>query len=343
MSSSRTQISYLSPALSTAPPAPLKGKLKRQPKDTGGNVLPTYTTGYGAAAARMTNGERDKSFGGTRLLAAAKERREERKLEGHRGGKSRINTGVVDEDGVAHDSEYVQFRTATPVHMHAQRHQSAFPDDDGSASSSSSDGSDSDGSGFPSTPYTYQSTHRTGTSSHHHYSTQLGTTGSAIPSYLNPTPHRSSMEYGSSLTVPRAPSPRRASADYERAERKPSSSSRRPQPQFTTSSYQPPAPAFNPRAAGGFAPEPTLRLPTMAPPSSTDSNSLSDSVAKLAISGEGTTGYNKLESIRAPKMDGSALAAGTHGLKRSWDGFKLETKFGLRSATKKVERKLRAI
>lgn len=276
----------------------------------------------------------------------------------------------------------VQFRTATPVHMHAQRNQTAYPNDDDSASSSSSSSS-SDDSAFPSSPYTYQSTHRTTTSSR--YAAPLGTTASAIPGYLQSKPHRSSMDYNSSLTVPRAPSPRRVSADYERPGSKALEPSRHRHTsgptgggaKFTTSSYQPPAPAFLSRPMDYTT---SLRLPPRAPLSS-DSNSLTDSIATLSVADNGGSGYNQFASVRPPKLDGTALDAGVHGMKRSWDGFKregfstflfrshlpfsipsrtvsvsvfgdvpltfvassVEVKFGARGVGKKLERKLRAI
>lgn len=79
-----------------------------------------------------------------------------------------------------------------------------------------------------------------------------------------------------------------------------------------------------------------------APPTNSDTNSLSESVAKMNMDGGGS-GYNQFVSPRPPKLDGSALDAGVHGLRRSWDGFALEMKFGARSVTKKVQRKMRAI
>lgn len=221
-----------------------------------------------------------------------------------------------------------QFRTATPVHMYTKRNGSAYPDADDSASSSSSSSSaSSEDSAFPSSPYTYQSTHRTTTSSR--YAAPLNSTGSAIPAYLQSKPAaRSSMDYSSTLTVPRAPSPRRTSAEYDRPRKHHSSSaSKAPrsthrEPAFTTSSYQPPAPAFGTRPMNDFSG--SLRLPTRAPVSN-DSNSLNDSIATLSVKDTGGSGYNEFTSTRPPKLDGTALDAGVHGMKRSWDGFKCES------------------
>lgn len=51
----------------------------------------------------------------------------------------------------------------------------------------------------------------------------------------------------------------------------------------------------------------------------------------------GGSGYNQFASNRPPQMDGTTLDAGVHGMKRSWDGFKLEIKFGARRAKKSGE------
>ena len=136
------------------------------------------------------------------------------------------------------------------------------------------------------------------------------------------------MDYSSTLTVPRAPSPRRTSVDHDRPRKAGSSSkasrstTRAPPPaSFTTSSYQPPAPAFNPRPMDFTG---SLRLPTR-PPVSNDSNSLTESLTTLSVKDAGSgTGYNQFVSTRPPKLDGTALDAGVHGMKRSWDGFKRE-------------------
>lgn len=70
-----------------------------------------------------------------------------------------------------------------------------------------------------------------------------------------------------------------------------------------------------------------LRLPTAAL-SSGDGHSLSESTARMSLNDTGGSGYNQYASTRPPKLDGTALDAGVHGMKRSWDGFKLEMKFG---------------
>lgn len=147
-----------------------------------------------------------------------------------------------------------------------------------------------------------------------------------------------------SLSVPRPPSPRRSSADYDRAAYgsskapKARTGSYAPGPQFTTSSYQPPlAPAFQPRAMDYNT---SLRLP-MKTISSHDSASLTESAARLSLQDNGGSGYNQAaSSMRPPNMDGTALDAGVHGLKRSFQGFKLETKFGIHKMQKKVARKI---
>lgn len=366
--STRTQVSYLSPALSHPPP-PVGRKLRKEERDRGGNVLPNASgTGYGQTNGNglVANGTGyGRPEGAPRhhhlaprlqaTLAQAKQR------HGRNSDDISRRNMVIDEEGVAHDSECescrssrermrgadparcflpsdVQFRTATPVHLHSRRHQ-AVPDDDDSASSSSASSSSSTGSRFPSSPYTYQSTHRT--ASTHHYAAPLGTTASAIPGYLGQTPRRSSVDYlSSSLAVPRAPSPRRSSAEYERPAYggKVSSKSRHAPPpaQFTTSSYQPPAPAFQPRAMDYTT---SLRLPPTRAMSS-DTNSLTESAARLVLGDNGGSGYNQFASTRPPQLDGSALDAGVHGMKRSWDGFKLEVKFGAHKVSKKISRKI---
>ncbi|KAK4703252.1 N-alpha-acetyltransferase 35, NatC auxiliary subunit, partial [Phenoliferia sp. Uapishka_3] len=247
---------------------------------------------------------------------------------------------IIDEDGIAHDSEYVQFRTATPVHMHSHHQSSsAYPNDDISASSSSSSSSSSstsETSAFPSSPYTYQSTHRTTTSSR--YAAPLGSTASAIPNYLqSKPPHRTSMaDSYSTLSVPRAPSPRRTSGEYDRPKKASSSKPGKSRDYryesggassgggFTTSSYQPPAPAFNRPMAMGDNSTP-LRLPKKPKAGSAGSKSLTDSLATLSVQDTGTgSGYNQYASLRPPQLDGTALEAGVHGMKRNWDGFKRE-------------------
>ncbi|KAM0753847.1 hypothetical protein T439DRAFT_377977 [Meredithblackwellia eburnea MCA 4105] len=360
MASIRTQTSYLSPA--QPGPSTARRKLRKEERDKGGLVLPTNSgTGYGQTngKGKVVNGADVSGNGADRhhliapRLQAAAQHVKDRRHAARQGDDLRTRGTIVDEDGVVHDSEYVQFRTATPVHMHRQ--ESEYPNDDDSASSSSS--SESGDSAFPSSPYTYQSTHRTTTSTHH-YSNQLGSTASAIPGYLQSKPHRSSVEYSSSLTVPRAPSPRRTSADYDntrlggssggigagkskKSSSKNGTSNGYQQQQFTTSSYQPPAPAFGTLHSGVGDYSTSLRLPTKAPISN-DSGSLTDSINTLSIQDNASgSGYNQFASTRPPKLDGSALDAGVHGMKRSWDGFKLEMKFGARGVGRKFERKLR--
>ncbi|GAA5848217.1 hypothetical protein JCM8547_004447 [Rhodosporidiobolus lusitaniae] len=339
-----------------------------------GSVASTYTAG----GLTGTNSLRGGSYGGgaaqqggrlQQKIEEAKEKRRERHQAKRRPDEISKKNLKVDEQGVAHDSEYVQFRTATPLHV--QQRQQAIaenPLDDSSASSSSASSSSS---GFHSSPYTYQSTHRTTSSSHH------PSTISAIPPYLAGH-HRTSIDGGpSSLSVPRAPSPHQSPSSssslygdstaayggggYDRMG--PGYGSRTTTAKLrsastpihgattasyqppdhrggTTASYQPPAPGFSPRGV----------------PSS-DGNSLADSTAQLSLgstinagSGSGagaTSGYTKAikaghatSSMRPPKMDGSALDAGMHGMKRSFDGFKLDMKFGAHKVGKKLTRTL---
>ncbi|GAA5894443.1 hypothetical protein JCM5296_005101 [Sporobolomyces johnsonii] len=367
-----------------------RNKLRREDRER--SVLPplpppggqTYTSAYSYGGVGRT-GYQAYGLGGAQPGASAagtaaqpgrlqqridevKERQKERR-ERHQSRRkpdeiSKRNL-VVDENGVGHDSEYVQFRTATPVHVQARtaaRQNGSFANDDDSASSSGSSSCSSSESGFESSPYTYQSTHRTTASTHHshhsHHQPAYPSTISAIPPYLAGT-HRTSIDQGpSSLSVPRAPSPsnRRPSSDYDRipppgrtstkSSKLRSTSSPMPQHQFSTSSYQPPA-AFNPRPAGfGSASgvDAPLRLPPK--PQSSDANSLTDSTARMSLSstapggGANESGYNKYASTRPPKLDGSALDAGVHGMKRSWDGFKLDMRFGAHKLGKKVSRKV---
>ncbi|BGP13749.1 hypothetical protein JCM10213v2_001687 [Rhodosporidiobolus nylandii] len=346
------------------------------------------TTGYGSAATSVYSGGLTGtsslrggggSYGGgtgqgagaggrlQQKIEEAKEKNKERR-ERHQAKRrpdeiSRRNL-VVDDQGVAHDSEYVQFRTATPVHV--QKRQQAVADnplDDDSASSSAS--SSSSDTGFDSSPYTYQSTHRTASSSYHPSSSRHpSTTISAIPPYLAGH-HRTSIDAGpSSLSVPRAPSPHGGPASssslygdstaaygaYDRigpgyGSRVTTSklrSASTPVHGHTTASYQPPAPGFTP--GGG-----SYRVP------SSDGVSLADSTAQMSLnSGTATgteSGYNKAvkaghgsaKSMRPPKLDGSALDAGVHGMKRSFDGFKLDMRFGAHKVGKKLSRAMNAI
>ncbi|KAL8293204.1 hypothetical protein RQP46_000898 [Phenoliferia psychrophenolica] len=100
------------------------------------------------------------------------------------------------------------------------------------------------------------------------------------------------------------------------------------------------SPAFNPRPMDFTG---SLRLPTKAPMSN-GSGSLDDSLRTLSVKDSGGgSGYNQFASTRPERLDGTVLDAGVHGMKRSWDGFKLEVKFGARGAGKKLERKLRSV
>ena len=224
----------------------------------------------------------------------------------------------------------VAFRAAKSIHQ--QQRPTAFTprDDDGSASSSSAS-STSSSSRFPSTPYTYQSTR----ASSNQYVPGLGK-ASAIPTHLSGKSRSTSHDYGSSLAPPNG-SLRRIS-DQDR----PSSSYRGPssllkQPRqtipsshFTTSSFQPPAP-FSSRLGGDPS---SLRLP---PKVSSASSSLAESTARMSIADVGGSGYNQYASSRPDRLEGTTLDAGVHGMKRSWDGFKLEVKFGARRAKKSGE------
>lgn len=61
---------------------------------------------------------------------------------------------------------------------------------------------------------------------------------------------------------------------------------------------------------------------------SSDTQSLTESAAKLALGDAGGSGYNQFASARPARTEGTLVDAGVHGMKRSWDGFKLEMKFG---------------
>ncbi|GAA5932778.1 uncharacterized protein JCM15063_002200 [Sporobolomyces koalae] len=299
-----------------------------------------------------------------------KERRERHKTR-RRPDEIKKSNLIVDEDGVAHDSEYVQFRTATPVHVQARtarrtrREVEGIPNDDDSASSASSSASSSSrGSAFQSSPYTYESTHRTASTSHHHHrhsSTLYPPTRSAIPGYLATQNGRLSVD-GGSMSVPRAPSPaQRTSNDYDRtsidrggsaSSLRPSSSRLRPSQgqQFSTSSFQPPA-AYNPIPPSMTlsANQPPLRnapsigqLPQLA---TSDTHSLTSSTARLSLgaSNPNESGYNKYANSNkqgGDRTEGNVLDAGVHGMKRSWDGFKLDMRFGAHKVGKKVGRKV---
>jgi hypothetical protein len=257
----------------------------------------------------------------------------------------------------------VPIRTATPLHVQ-QRQQTIAenPEDDDSASSSSGS---STSSGFRSSPYTYQSTHRTASSSHHQSSI------SAVPSHIA-SHHRSSFDSGPSSLATQRPSSRDRhgpassslygdSAAYDRIGpgygsrvttsklRSASTPTMHHHPHgHTTASYQPPAPAFNSRSGV----DASLRNP--ANPS--DSSSLAGSTAQLSLGsgtindstgGGATSGYTKAikaghaaSSIRPPQLEGSALDAGVHGMKRQADLFKLETRLFAHKLAKKATRKL---
>ena len=57
----------------------------------------------------------------------------------------------------------------------------------------------------------------------------------------------------------------------------------------------------------------------------------------MSIADVGGSGYNQYASSRPDRLEGTTLDAGVHGMKRSWDGFKLEVKFGARRAKKSGE------
>jgi hypothetical protein len=119
--SARTHHSFLSPSLSGAPP-PAARKLRKEERDRGGNVLPqllgsssmsirgdSYASGSNGV---MRSSDRTATERSGHLapriqatIASAKERRTAKK-----DGISRRNM-VVDEDGVAHDSECEWERT----------------------------------------------------------------------------------------------------------------------------------------------------------------------------------------------------------------------------------------
>lgn len=233
--------------------------------------------------------------------------------------------------------------------MHSQRSPNVFPNDDDSASSSSASSNSSSGpSRFPSTAYTSASTYRT-TGSNNQY-TNKPPSNSGLPSHLTSgSTRRPSNEYGSAL--PSSSVLRRGNGEYDSrisggigrsngeydTRIKSSSKSRTQQQQFTTSSYQPPAPAFGTRAMDYNS---SLRLPTRPPVASSDSNSLAESAARLSLNGASGSGYNQTASNRPAQLEGTALDAGVHGMKRSYDGFKLELSFGAHKVKKKLARKI---
>ena len=63
----------------------------------------------------------------------------------------------------------------------------------------------------------------------------------------------------------------------------------------------------------------------------------------LAEKDAGGSGYNQYASSRPDRLEGTTLDAGVHGMKRSWDGFKLEVKFGARRAKKSGQSRTRSI
>ncbi|GAA5862188.1 hypothetical protein JCM3774_004815 [Rhodotorula dairenensis] len=305
----------------------------------------------------------------------------------------------LDQSGVAHDADYAQHRTAArvpvPVPKRPPTIREAINADDSASCSSSSD---SDESGFESTPYTYQSTHRTTTTSSHPASAaQPGGGGggrypSAVPAYLSGGGgQRYSLDSGPSGSSsyhqhhPRRPSSPSlydgsSGGHYSAYDRigpgygsKVTSSRLRPISPMTgahatTASYQPPAPAFDPRldplggssrtagtstasvgGGGGYYGGGGV---TSGSGGGGGTSSLIGSTARLSLndssaSNPNESGYNKavkaghaVPSTRPPKMDGTALDAGMHGLTRSWDGFKLDMRFGAHKVSKKVSRKL---
>lgn len=167
--------------------------------------------------------------------------------------------------------------------------------------------------------------------------------------------------------MPRAPSPaKRPSNEYDRtsldrggssASLRPSASRLRPAggQQFSTSSFQPPA-AFNPIPPSMqlvSANQPPLRnsnsiaqLQTAAALGSADANSLTSSTARLSLgatTNPNESGYNKFartDKQRGDRAEGNVLDAGVHGMKRSWDGFKLDVRFGAHKMGKKMSRKV---
>ncbi|GJN88698.1 hypothetical protein Rhopal_001664-T1 [Rhodotorula paludigena] len=346
-----------------------------------GTSYGTTATGFGAGASGLRTGGGGYGGGTTttsgrlqQKIEEAKERgkeRRERSKAKRRPDEISKRNLVVDADGVAHDSEYVQFRTATPLHLQKRRQAAEDnPNDDGSASSSSSEDSDGSGSGFHSSPYTYQSTHRTASTQHRPPSSSAyPPTISAIPPYLA-NQHRTSLDAGpSSLSVPRAPSPHRRGggsmydgasghgSSYDRigpgyGSRVTSSKLRSTSTPMhhhpTTASYQPPAPAFQ-QTTASYQP-PAVARTGSSTISGGEAPSFIDSTA-LSMSGAagGESGYNKAAksghgaSARPPKLDGSALEAGMHGLNRSFAEFKLDMRFGAHKVGKKLTRKLNAL
>lgn len=313
-------------------------------------------------------------------IEEAKEKNRQRREQRHHARRRPDERNLpVDESGVAHDADYLQNRTAAPMPVPKRPptiHET--PNADDSASSSSS--SDSDESGFESSPYTYQSTHRTTTTSSHpasaaHPGSRYPSPMSAVPSYLSGGGgQRYSLDSGPSGSSqqthlhhhrrPASPSLHDGSSGhYSAYDRigpgygsKVTSSRLRPlsPSHATTASYQPPAPAFDPRDPIGASSRTSTASgggPYGGGGGGGAASSLIGSTARLSLndtaSNPNESGYNKavkaghaVSSTRPPKMDGTALDAGMHGLTRSWDGFKLDMRFGAHKVSKKVARKL---
>merc|ERR1711939_456548 len=193
----------------------------------------------------------------------------------------------VDEDGNAHDSEYVQFRNASPYWAQQGYRQTGAParDDDASSSASASSSSAaSSASGFPSSPYTYTSTNPTTESKHSSKrKPHMSGISPGVGDYSSRSRHQQQrpqdLAATSHLSVPKAPNPRRPGAypaygsGMNPVDRlngqsngiKSSSASSMTRrsgstPHKSTSSYQPPAPNFATPRPTDF--ESALRVPS---------------------------------------------------------------------------------